>query len=108
MSDVADEVLGPKATDQSMAGKVMMGASLLGTGYGAMMSPLGTSAALGLGHTLAGRGTQRMLTGDTALQQGARSLYNQLNNSQYMDPEALASALRRGTVNETSKDLYGY
>ncbi len=90
------EVLKPKATRQSLEGKILGGAILGGVGH---FMGLGPALALTAGgHVLANPSTQKALTGDYAVQ---KWLNSRLPESK---TRALTSALRRGAAAETGEE----
>jgi hypothetical protein len=94
------QVLGDKATRQSLEGKILGGA-LLG-GIGAYMSPVAAGALAGGGHVLANKSTQRLLTGDTAAQKATIEFLRK-----YPQTKNLPSYLRRATTAEVGDEYDG-
>lgn len=102
LGKAGSEVLGPKATQGGVQGKVLASLGLAGTGAGVYMAPAATAAMLAGGHLLANKSTQRALTGDTAAQ---RYVIEMLRKNPQL--QEVLSAARRGTTAEAGDEFNG-
>lgn len=102
LATTAAEVLEQPVVGSSIAGKILAGGAMAGTGVGAFMAPLLTGALVGGGHVLTNPSTQRALLGDTAAQ---KALIKALRANPEL-ARRLGSSMRAGATTEFGED-YG-
>jgi len=103
LARTADRVLGSSASRFTPAGRAMAGAATMGAGIGLAMGPLAaTTASLG-GLGAVSKPTQRLLTGDTWLQERLKKMAEDLEK-QGIRPGSVLSLTRRGAAAETGDE----
>src|SRR5690606_38839764 len=103
LARTADRVLSSSASRCTRAGLDMAGAATMGAGIGLAMGPLAaTTASLG-GLGAVSKPTQRLLTGDTWLQERLKKMAEDLEK-QGIRPGSVLSLTRRGAAAETGDE----